>query len=114
MGGAKGIAMLDLLIENIKSLASSEELINEVQFKDEPMSYKVTVCVECTWPSNQYWEPMLKDTRIRQTDDFVSQLVSSMQALLEEVACISDDNSELDHVSSLHCYLDEYKEEWGI
>ena len=78
----------------------------------EPIVYRTTVCVEYTTKNNKYWEAMLKDVQIRQTNDFVSQLVCSMQVLLEEIGCASDNRDELDKVSSLHCLLEQYNKEW--
>ncbi len=93
-------------------LVITEEDITKAQIMLEPLTYRTTVCVEYTHPSNKYWEPMLKDTQIRQTNDFVSQLVCSMQVLLEEVGCVSDNRDELNKVSSLHCLLEQYNDEW--
>ena len=112
MGGAKGILMLEQIAHNIASLFIDDDDILIADIVIEPMSYRTTVCVEYTYPSNKYWEPMLKDTKILQTDDFISQLVTSMQTILVEVACVSDNKEEIAKVCSLHSYLDEYINMW--
>lgn len=98
MGGAKGFAML----------YTSEQNIQEAQIMLEPMSYRTTISVECTWSGNKYWEPMLKDTRIRQSPNWIAQLAQSIMTLLEETACVSDDTDEIDQVSAFHILLQEY------
>lgn len=103
--------MLDLLTRNIKSLVTSEEDIAEEDIVWEPMSYKITVSVEYTWPSNQYWEPLLRNQSVMETNNWIGQLAKVIQPLLEETYCISDNSDEIDNASALHILLDEYMSE---
>ena len=79
----------------------------------EPITYRVTVCVEYTHPSNKYWEPMLKNRSTIESNNWIGQLAKVIQPLLEETYCISDDSDEIDNASALHILLDEYMSKHG-
>ena len=97
--------MLELLSRNIANLLSSDDDINEDFIIDATMSYRVTVSVECTWPGNKYWEPMLKNQSIKETDDWIAQLANVITPLLEETLCVTDNQEENDNACHMHSLL---------
>ncbi len=102
--------MLDLLSRNIVNLLSNTNHINEEDCNPITMSYKVTVSVECIWPDEKYWQPMLRNQTVTKTDDWITQLSKVIAPLLEETLCITDNQEENDKACSLLMMLTHFNE----
>ncbi len=80
----------------------------------EPITYKTTICVECTWPSNKYWEPMLKEQKIRQTNDWIKDFASISVNMLNELILCTNNTSEMTNAMNLRFFLEAYINDTGI
>jgi hypothetical protein len=92
----------------------TEEDIMKEQIKIEPLTYRTTVCVEYSTPSNKYWEPMLRTQTIREVNSWMEEIAKVSVSILNEAILSTNNVEEMNECMNFRFFLESYLKDTSI